>query len=111
MRDKAINRIVCVIQRMFFCLKRSEITPANGEKMIYAATRIVSTEAKIAADLSGSISYEINASPSQVNASPTKLTVRAIKSFANVLFLNVRNGAINILRNVFTASFKDCLAN
>ena len=98
MSDNAINRKVWVIQRMLFRLKRSDITPANGEKRMYAATRLVSTEAKIAADRFGSIWYESNASPSHVNASPTRLTVRAKKSLANVLFLNVRNGATSMSR-------------
>lgn len=61
----------------------------------------MSAEAKMADERAGFNSYEIKASPNQVNESPTRLVNCDINSFANVLFLRVRNGSITISFNLF----------
>jgi hypothetical protein len=82
-----------VIHKIFFRAKLSETAPENGENRIYANTRIVSAEAKIADARLGFNSYEIKASPNQVKASPTRLASCDVKSLAKVLFLNILKGS------------------
>lgn len=100
-RNKTITLNPCVIHNIFFLSRSSEITPANGEKIIYAETRNVSADASMAADRAALSSYDSSARPSQVNASPNRLAVCEIKSFPNVLFFSIRKGALITLLNIF----------
>lgn len=107
-RNKTITLNPCVIHKIFFLSRSSEITPANGEKIIYAETRNVSADASMAADRAALSSYDSSARPSQVNASPNRLAVCEIKSFPNVLFFSIRKGALITLLNIFKVVFIIC---
>src|SRR5690554_1514140 len=105
-KNKVTTLKPCVIHRIFFLSKRSEITPANGEKIIYAVTRSVSADANIAAERSALSSYDNSASPSHVKASPKRLAVCDTKSFPNVLIFNVRKEVLKALPSLFISECK-----